>query len=126
MTGIDSERAASPAMKACASPPPAASTAASAASLRRKRSRPLAASSSALRIKPLPSVLIVKTPLTSLLHQLHEPVEQAADVVRTGAGFRVALEAKRRPVRVTEPLQAAVEQGPVGELAVGRQGGRVY
>ena len=48
-----------------------------------------------------------------LFHQADEAVEQVADVVRPGRGFRVALEAERGLVDVGQALQRAVEERDV-------------
>jgi hypothetical protein len=57
-----------------------------------------------------------------LVHQAGETVEQVADVVRAGRGFRVALEAERRLVGAGQALQRAVEQRDVrGAQVVGQR-----
>ena len=47
--------------------------------------------------------------------------EQWRRVVRAGAGFRMALEAERRLISASHPLQAAIEQGLVGDAQSVRQ-----
>ena len=55
-------------------------------------------------------------------HIVNEFVKQIADILRAGAGFRVALEAEHGFVGQLDALQGAVEQGFVGNSCVGGQG----
>ena len=54
-------------------------------------------------------------------HIVNEFVEQITDVLRTRAGFGVALEAEYGFVCQFDALQSVVEQGFVGNACVGRQ-----
>src|SRR5690348_7994696 len=58
------------------------------------------------------SVRFGMSPRSVLLpfHRVDEAIEQVADVVRTGARLRMALEAERGTVLQRDALQAAVEQ----------------
>src|SRR5262245_22418300 len=61
----------------------------------------------------------------ALLHQLHEAIEQVADIVRSRARFGVSLKAERRAVGARKALEAAVEERDVGGLEVRRQRARI-
>src|SRR5690606_18127279 len=58
-------------------------------------------------------------------HEVNETVEQDQNVVRTGAGFRMALKAKGRCIRKFEALQRTVKERLVGDSCIRRQRGRV-
>ena len=58
-------------------------------------------------------------------HQLNKSVEQIADVVRAGAGFRVTLKAECRRIGTGKPLQRTVEQRNMGAAQIGRQRRRI-
>src|SRR6188474_2207716 len=58
---------------------------------------------------------------TLLLHRAHELVEEVRHLARSGARFRVALEAERGLVGVLDALQRAVEERAVRGAHVGRQ-----
>src|SRR5450631_4590576 len=51
--------------------------------------------------------------LHALDHEVHEVLEQQAQIMRPGAGLGMPLKAEGRPVGARAPLQRAVEQRPV-------------
>src|SRR5690606_5276111 len=58
-------------------------------------------------------------------HEFDEVIEQHQHVVRPRTGFRMTLEAERRPVGELKALQRTVKQRLVRNPRVGRQGVRV-
>src|SRR5215207_6543429 len=78
-----------------------------------------------MTIGPAPMISMlsrsVRFGISTFLHELDEAVEQVADVVRPGTGFRVALEAEGRLVRACQALQRAVEQADVRGTKVGAE-----
>jgi hypothetical protein len=58
---------------------------------------------------------------SSIRHHLYESIKQVFAVLRTGAGFRVALEAKSRNIRTRHTLNSAIEKRFMSAPKIGRQ-----
>src|SRR5829696_10498506 len=56
------------------------------------------------------------TPTPGTVHQVVEPVEEVAGVVRPGRRLRVVLHPERRPVQAAQTLYHAVVEVDVGHL----------